>query len=63
MTNSGDFRSGKRISMKKVISYIASEYRKDKIWLRRTKPSKRDYEIAIAIDDSRSMQLSGAGSV
>ena len=41
--------------MKKVISYVASHYRKDKIWLRRTKPSKRQYRIIIAVDDSASM--------
>jgi midasin len=37
----GDFRTGKRINMRKIIPYIASSYRKDKIWLRRKKPSKR----------------------
>ncbi|VEN33727.1 unnamed protein product, partial [Callosobruchus maculatus] len=51
----GDFRTGRRINMRKVIPYIASQFRKDKIWLRRTKPSKRDYQIVIAIDDSSSM--------
>ena len=52
----GDFRTGKRINMRKIIPYIASSYRKDKIWLRRKKPSKREYQIMIAIDDSESMQ-------
>ncbi|GAB1601935.1 midasin-like [Argonauta hians] len=51
----GDYRTGKRINMKKVIPYIASQFRKDKIWLRRTKPSKRQYQIMLAIDDSSSM--------
>ncbi|CAH1402253.1 unnamed protein product [Nezara viridula] len=51
----GDFRTGKRINMRKVIPYIASQFRKDKIWLRRTKPSKREYQIILAIDDSSSM--------
>ena len=51
----GDYRTGKRLNMKKVISFIASHYRNDKIWLRRTLPSKRDYKILIAIDDSLSM--------
>lgn len=51
----GDYRTGKRINMKKVIPYIASQFRKDKIWLRRTKPSKRDYQVLLAIDDSSSM--------
>lgn len=51
----GDYRTGKRLNMKKVIPYIASEYTKDKIWLRRTKPSQREYQVLIALDDSRSM--------
>ena len=51
----GDYRSGKRLNMKKLIPYIASGYRKDKIWLRRTKPQKRNYQVMIAIDDSSSM--------
>lgn len=51
----GDYRTGKRLNMKKIIPYIASEYTKDKIWLRRTRPSQREYQILIALDDSRSM--------
>ncbi|XP_068146092.1 LOW QUALITY PROTEIN: midasin [Drosophila tropicalis] len=51
----GDYRTGRRINMKKIIPYIASQFRKDKIWLRRTKPAQRDYKITIAIDDSKSM--------
>lgn len=51
----GDYRTGKRLNMKKVIPYIASDYTKDKIWLRRTKPSQREYQVLISIDDSRSM--------
>jgi len=51
----GDYKTGKRINMRKIIPYIASQFRKDKIWLRRTKPSKRDYQVVIAIDDSHSM--------
>lgn len=41
----GDYRTGKRLNMRKVIAYIASQFRKDKIWLRRTEPSKRDYQV------------------
>lgn len=52
----GDFRTGRRINMRKIIPYIASQFRKDKIWLRRTKPSKREYQIVLAIDDSSSMK-------
>lgn len=51
----GDYRTGKRLNMRKVIPYIASQFRKDKIWLRRMKPSKREYQICLAIDDSSSM--------
>jgi len=51
----GDYKSGKRLNMRKIISYIASHYRKDKIWLRRTKPSKRTYNISLAVDNSSSM--------
>jgi len=59
----GDYRTGKRVNMKRIIGYIASGYRKDKIWLRRTKPAKRDYKILIAVDDSESMQKSQAGDM
>ncbi|KAJ1986122.1 AAA ATPase midasin [Dimargaris cristalligena] len=51
----GDYRTGKRLNMKKIIPYIASQYKKDKIWMRRTKPSKRQYQILISVDDSKSM--------
>ncbi|OSD02514.1 midasin [Trametes coccinea BRFM310] len=51
----GDYRTGKRLNMKKIIPYIASEFTKDKIWLRRTRPSTREYQVLIALDDSRSM--------
>eukprot|EP00741_Cyanophora_paradoxa_P000351 tig00000403_g342.t1 len=57
----GDYRTGKRLNMKKVIGYVASGFRQDKIWLRRTKPSKRQYQVLIAIDDSESMLDSGSG--
>ncbi|KAL0578801.1 AAA ATPase midasin [Marasmius crinis-equi] len=51
----GDYRTGKRLNMKKIIPYIASDYTKDKIWLRRTRPSQREYQVLIALDDSKSM--------
>ena len=40
----GDFRTGKRLNMRKIIPYIASDFRKDKIWLRRSRPSQRKYQ-------------------
>ncbi|XBW36298.1 hypothetical protein QEN19_001887 [Hanseniaspora menglaensis] len=51
----GDYKTGKRLNMKRIIPYIASQFRKDKIWLRRTKPSKRTYQIMVSIDNSKSM--------
>jgi len=57
----GDYRTGKRINMKKVIAYIASSFRRDKIWLRRTRPDKRRYQVLLAVDDSRSMAENGCG--
>jgi midasin (ATPase involved in ribosome maturation) len=51
----GDYKTGKRLNLRKIIPYIASDFKKDKIWLRRTKPSKREYQILIAVDDSQSM--------
>lgn len=51
----GDYKTGKRLNMRRVIPYIASDYRKDKIWMRRTKPAKREYQVLLALDDSKSM--------
>ena len=47
--------------MKKLIPYIASNFRKDKIWLRRTEPEKRIYQILLALDDSLSMSENKVG--
>lgn len=55
----GDYRTGKRINMRRVISYVASGFRKDKIWLRRTKPAKREYQVMLMIDNSSSMGAAG----
>ncbi|PIC35238.1 hypothetical protein B9Z55_014659 [Caenorhabditis nigoni] len=55
----GDYRSGKRLNMRRLIPYIASEYRKDRIWMRRTKRAQREYQIMIAVDDSESMNENG----
>jgi midasin len=59
----GDFRTGKRLNLKRIIPYIASGYKRDKIWLRRSMPSKRSYQVMIALDDSRSMAESGAANL
>ncbi|KAJ5066667.1 midasin [Anaeramoeba ignava] len=49
--------------MKKVIPYIASNFKKDKIWMRRTKPSKRQYQVVFAIDNSESMIDNNSGEL
>eukprot|EP01134_Creolimax_fragrantissima_P005503 CFRG5503T1 len=59
----GDYRTGKRLNLKRVIPYIASHFKKDKIWLRRTKPAKREYQVLLAIDDSESMSDSHSASL
>lgn len=52
----GDYRTGKRLNIRKIPAYIASSYRRDKIWLRRTKPAARTYNVIISVDNSRSMR-------
>uniref|UniRef100_A0AC35TJ71 Midasin n=1 Tax=Rhabditophanes sp. KR3021 TaxID=114890 RepID=A0AC35TJ71_9BILA len=59
----GDYRSGKRLNMRRLISYIASGHRKDKIWMRRTKKAKRNYQVLLAIDDSGSMNENRIGEM
>lgn len=59
----GDFRTGKRLNIKRIIPYIASQYKRDKIWMRRSIPSKRTYQIMLAVDDSKSMLESGSGQL
>lgn len=49
------------LSIWQIIPYIASQFRKDKIWLRRSKANKRQYQVVLAIDDSRSMSESHCG--
>ncbi|KFD67272.1 hypothetical protein M514_05069, partial [Trichuris suis] len=51
----GDYRTGKRLNIRKLIPFVASNFRQNKIWLRRTKRAKRSYQIVIAIDSSSSM--------
>lgn len=55
----GDFKTGKKLSMRKVVNFIASNFRKDRMWLRRCRPSTRDYRVVIALDNSRSMTECG----
>lgn len=57
----GDFKTGKKLNLKKIIPFIASNYRKDRIWLRRTEPSERNYYVMIGLDDTKSMHYGGVG--
>lgn len=59
----GDFRTGKRLNIKRIIPYIASSYKRDKIWMRRSVPSKRAYQVLLAIDDSKSMGENGSAAL
>ena len=59
----GDYRTGKRLNIKRIIPYIASNYKRDKIWMRRSVPQKRNYQIMLAVDDSKSMGESGSGQL
>ncbi|KMZ78504.1 hypothetical protein PVIIG_01281 [Plasmodium vivax India VII] len=53
----GDYKSGKKLNIKKLVNYFASDFRNNKIWKRRTKMNKRDYNIVIAIDNTKSMKI------
>lgn len=60
---SGSYRTGKRLNIKKIIPYIASSYKRDKIWMRRAIPTKRTYQILLCVDDSRSMGETTSGTM
>ncbi|CEJ89459.1 Putative Midasin [[Torrubiella] hemipterigena] len=60
---SGAFRTGKRLNIKRIIPYIASSYKRDKIWMRRALPTKRTYQILLCVDDSKSMGESSSGTL
>jgi midasin len=60
---SGSFRTGKRLNIKRIIPYIASSYKRDKIWMRRAIPTKRTYQILLCVDDSKSMGESSSGNL
>ena len=58
----GDYKTGKKLNLRKIIPFIASNYRKDRIWLRRTEPNERNYHVMLALDDTKSMYYGGVGS-
>ncbi|KRH95214.1 Willebrand factor type A domain-containing AAA ATPase [Pseudoloma neurophilia] len=50
----GDYKSGKKLNLKKIIEFIASDYTRDKIWLRQKKDDK--LTVRFFIDNTESMQ-------
>ena len=56
----GDYRTGKRLNLRRIIPYIASDGKRDKIWMRRGVPSRRAYQVILALDDSKSMAENGS---
>ncbi|KAM7223879.1 hypothetical protein V8F06_000895 [Rhypophila decipiens] len=60
---SGAYKTGKRLRIRSIISYIASDFKRDKIWMRRAIPTKRTYQIMVCVDDSMSMLNNGAGAL
>ncbi|KAH9410867.1 AAA domain-containing protein [Ordospora pajunii] len=51
----GDFKSGKKLNMKRLVPYIASGFRRDRIWMKRQKSEKREYVLRLFVDNSKSM--------
>ncbi|KAF7683284.1 Midasin [Astathelohania contejeani] len=51
----GEYKSGKKLNLRRLVAYIASEYRRDRIWQRRIRRAKPNYIIRIFIDNSKSM--------
>ncbi|KAK1351193.1 hypothetical protein LUQ84_000462 [Hamiltosporidium tvaerminnensis] len=54
--NNGCYRSGRKLSIKKVVEYIASGYKRDRIFMRRNKKGGGICKICIFIDNSKSMK-------
>ncbi|KAI5125613.1 midasin [Nematocida parisii] len=54
----GDYISGRRLNMKRIISYIASDGQKNRIWMRKSKNQGREYLIRIFVDNSGSIKNS-----
>ncbi|KAI5181447.1 midasin [Nematocida sp. AWRm80] len=55
----GDYINGRRLNMKRIIPYIASDGQKNKIWMRKSKRQNRDYLIRIFVDNSGSIKNGG----
>ena len=51
----GDFKSGKKLNIKKIMPFIASGYWKNKIWMKKQESEQIKYWIIVALDDTISM--------
>ncbi|KAL8426006.1 hypothetical protein Efla_001924 [Eimeria flavescens] len=59
----GGYRSGKKLSLRRVLAFVASSQRDDRLWLRRRRLRGLQYRVLVGIDCSRSMQnLNAAAS-
>ena len=60
----GDYRTGKRINMRKIIPYIASSFKKDKYGCAVKNRVNESIKFLLAIDDSASMSkaINNSGS-
>lgn len=54
--------SGKKLSMRRVLAFVASSFRDDRIWLRRRRPQGFNYRVFVAVDCSKSMQAMNAAA-
>ncbi|XP_955288.1 uncharacterized protein TA18495 [Theileria annulata] len=52
----GYYKYGKKISIKRLMGFIATNYQNSKIWLKRLKKTQRNYYIQLAIDNTKSMK-------
>ncbi|KAL8453352.1 hypothetical protein Emag_001907 [Eimeria magna] len=58
----GGYRSGKKLSLRRVLAFVASSQRDDRLWLRRRRPQGLQYRVLVGIDCSRSMQQLNAAA-
>lgn len=55
----GDYATGRRLNMKRILAYVASQGQRNRIWLRKTRNAGRDYLLRIFVDNSGSVKKSG----
>ncbi|KAL8274975.1 hypothetical protein Esti_001031 [Eimeria stiedai] len=58
----GGYRSGKKLSLRRVLAFVASSQRDDRLWLRRRRPRGLQYRVLVGVDCSRSMQQLNAAA-